>query len=359
MTAQTSIKVLILVTLSVVDSRPASRVRTFLDFTDANNIAFAWLVADDYPKLVKTKDPPVPEPAHLHALILDAATGQEKWRQDWATPYYPTFFQTIRDGKFLVCTENTLRLFSSNFELVREKALPGNITCNSPLGGSVSPSRRSLLLASDYRSQNRTYAILDTETLTAVASWDDSTPFGVSATSDTWQVGRCDNSGNICVGQMGRSWRPLSSANANAGKNVGYQQANFIGDMIFTTAIGNEMRVTTVEGTVLFQLTLPNRQSFELPTVSANFERFAVIVDHLRGLQSETLDMYPFHSNDRVLVYSVKDGRAIFALKLNGDSPWPFVPQHENQIALSPGGDRIAVFSDSILRVYRLPVDRP
>jgi hypothetical protein len=115
--------------------------------------------------------------------------------------------------------------------------------------------------------------------------------------------------------------------------------------------------VATVSGDVQFQITVQKEHYLLLPVTSAGEQRFAVIEGRLRGLRSEPLDMYPFGSNDRALVYSIKDRRAIFSLKLKGTSPWTPWNIHEHFLAVSPDGTSLAIFSDSLLTVYPLPKD--
>jgi hypothetical protein len=115
--------------------------------------------------------------------------------------------------------------------------------------------------------------------------------------------------------------------------------------------------VATVSGDVLFQITLPKGHYLLPPVTSAGEQRFAVIEERLSGLRSEQLDLYPFGSNDRALVYSVKDRRAIFSLKLKRTSPWTPWNIHEHFLALSPDGTSLAMLSDSLLSVFMLPVD--
>jgi hypothetical protein len=129
----------------------------------------------------------------------------------------------------------------------------------------------------------------------------------------------------------------------------------FVNDQTLVIQGGDVMAVTTVEDEMLFQVRSPQKYLFEWPVVSAGGGRFAVIEDRIRGLRSEPLDMYPFQSNDRAVVYSIADRRSIYAVKLEGTSPWTPWDWHENQLALSPDGTHLAVLTDGLLRVYRLP----
>jgi hypothetical protein len=82
-----------------------------------------------------------------------------------------------------------------------------------------------------------------------------------------------------------------------------------------------------------------------------------MIEDRFRGIRSEPLDMYPFTANDQASVYSIKDRRGIFSIKLKGTSPWTPWDIHDNYLALSPDGTSLAVLSDGVLKLYQLPSD--
>jgi hypothetical protein len=51
---------------------------TFLEFTDNDQLMWAWLTVDKAPPEKRKKGtPPEPVPSHLHVLILDANTGRK------------------------------------------------------------------------------------------------------------------------------------------------------------------------------------------------------------------------------------------------------------------------------------------
>jgi hypothetical protein len=119
----------------------------------------------------------------------------------------------------------------------------------------------------------------------------------------------------------------------------------------------NKMSVATVDGTQKFQVELPKNRSFGGVATSIGGERFAVIENRQRGVTSAPLDMYAFPSNDRAVVYSITDRRAIYAVRVRGISPWTPWEDHVNQLAVSADGTLLAVITDGTLRVYQLPDD--
>jgi len=174
--------------------------------------------------------------------------------------------------------------------------------------------------------------------------------------SDHWLIGFCAQPSELCVRGIDQSWQPFQLADTDKQINdFRYKPTSFVNDETLVVEAGNEMAVASVHGAVLFRVKLPKGRLFDRSVASSGGERFAVIENRLRGLTSEVLDMYAFPSNDRVVVYSIPDRRAIYTVKLNGTSPWPPWETHVNQSAISPDGTLLAVVSDGLLRVYRLP----
>jgi hypothetical protein len=131
----------------------------------------------------------------------------------------------------------------------------------------------------------------------------------------------------------------------------------FLNDGVLVIEAGNEMAVADVSGEVLFQVRLPKKRSFGRPVRSTGGERFAIMENRQRGLTYEPFDMYAFPSNDRVVVYSIPDRLAIYAVGVKGKSPWAPSEAHRNYLALSPDGALLAVVTDGLLKVYQLPAN--
>jgi hypothetical protein len=325
---------------------------TFLDFIDIQNLALAWMTPDDRTAAAKTGIL-TPTPAHLHVLLLDAVTGQKKGLQDWPAPSSPIRFFGARDGKFLTCTGNVLRLISSNFSVLQEKGDLHDQGCAafSSREVGVSPSRQTLALS--YPSgKNRGTTLLRIDKFSVVADWIDQST--INDISDHWLVGRCGETRQVCIRGIDHPWQPfyLPGLSEQVYRSL---QLRFVNDETLAVTTGNKMSVVTVGANTVFQAELANNELFGKLATSTGSERFAVMENRLRGLRSEPLDMYPFPANERVVVYSIPDRRAIYSVKVKGTSPWTPWYGHLNQFALSSEGTLLAVVCDEVLRVYRLP----
>jgi hypothetical protein len=325
-----------------------SNLPTFVDFTDATHVALAWLTLDARTATKKTR-PRAPEPAHLHVFSLDARTGQKQGLQEWPTPSYPVHFLGVRDGEFLICAGNLIRLFSASFEVIRERQLSKGADCRS-----ISPSRQLLLLSSR-TGPSYENTLLDVGTLATVGEWTEKHP--IYDVSSHFLVGGCGQPTDVCIRRVGQPWQPFQPAAIDERfKHQTNKFTFFVNDETLVVNAWWEIAVARVDGTLLFRVELPKKRSFSGPIASGGRERFAVIENRQRGLTSPGLDMYAFQSNDRVIVYSIPERRAIYAVKVKGASPWPISWEpHVNQLSLSPDGALLAIVSDELLRVYRLP----
>ena len=328
-----------------------SRWPTFVDFIDNTHLAVAWLTPDDR-AAAASAGPLSPTPAHLHVVVLNAVDGNQEVHHEWPTPSTPVRFLGLRDGKFLTCTGNVLRIFSSTFEIIRERELPDKRGClNSTKGAGISPSRNTLIVSWPKPQSNGRMllydSLLDLQTFAEVANWTE-TPT-TSEISDHWLIGNCHQIREPCIRGINQTWEPLPGGWRNI------KAISFLDDQTLGLNSDNRTIVMRVNAETLFQFDRSARRFAVDFVTSVGGERFAVVEDRLRGVRSEPLDMYPFQSNDRVVVYSIPDRRAIYAVKLQGDSPWAPWISHINQLALSPNGALLALTADNTLKLYRLP----
>lgn len=336
-------------------------LRLFVDFTDNDHVAIAW-VNPDTTKENRKQDPRVGELAHLHVIILDAKTGRKQIQKEWSTPYYPIpRLFGIPDGRLLICTDSFLRLLSPILDVVREQGLPNHATCTK-VGFQRSPSRRTLLL-STLAEHSRQMELLDAETFATLSSWTElwkaATQKGTVGLSDDWLVGYCGERIELCVRRFDKPWQPFHPAGLDTEMPGRVRiPTSFVSNELLAI-VGKVAAVINVNGKVLFEVKVEKKHWLQLPVTAAGGEKFVVIESRLRGLRSEPLDMFPFQSDDRAIVYSIKDHRTDFSIKLEGTSPWTPWHIHDNSLSLSPDGASLAMVSDGVLTIYVLSNSSP
>jgi hypothetical protein len=312
-------------------------------FVDNEYLVVSWTTFDD-PEVGRKTGYLTAAPSHLHAIILNARSGQRTTVREWATSTHFSSIRPVANGEFLICTGNAIRLLSHDFDLVRELTLSRFGPCTA---NEVSPSGKSFSIDSGLSKQvQRT--VMKTESFSPVTTWSNEAS-GVYF-SDTYLVGNCVPNGELCARKFDTSWLPITFHTADRPTRA----QSFLDDSTLVLKTGNGLAVVTTDGNPLFHVNLGSKQSIGETSVSSGGQRFAVVQMRRRGVTNEGLDMYAFASDDRVLVYSVPERKAIYARKVKGTSPWPFFTEHRNRIAVSSDGALLAVFDDGLLSVYQL-----
>jgi hypothetical protein len=345
-----------------VDKAGTTRKR-FLDFTDNNSLIWAWWTLDT--AIVYSKKGPFPplQPQTFHAFVLDAKTGVDKAKQEWPTEKAPIWLIPVRDGKLITCDKDKIHLYSMGFEHLKELELPEPGDCwgvSSLREGGRSPSRRSILISnfSDPANQLR---VLDTVTFSLSSTLEGDTSLTPMSISDLWFIKKCGKQTDICIRMWDEPWHAVQFTGMSEPFKVSFLlQPAFVNEDTVAVFDENTLTFAKAEGAMVFQEKLPKGHMFSsyLPAASRESDRFAVMETRQRGITYDIFDMSAYQANDEIVVFSLSERRAIFVLKVNGDSPWPPFTSHHNTFALSPDGNLLAVVSDGILRVYKLPATK-
>jgi hypothetical protein len=301
-----------------------SALRTRVDFARENSLILTW-TTQDYAAGRAPKDVPfAAQKGKLHLVLLDVSTGREEAHQDWSVPVVWAALASVNDGKLVVCLDNKIQLFAASLEKLAEMELPEPADCravNYLRPSRISPGNKFLILSvrigENYKTEN-----LDPDTLRVISTSIEAKP------------------GTASGGNIPRSAPAL-------------QEVLHLDDDTLLTREVRRIAISKPDGSMLLEAKLPDDRTFS--DISIVDGRFAVMENRMRGIDSSFFDMGKFPSDDEIVVYDISETRAIFALKVKGDSPWPPFVEHRNQFALSSDGDRLAVVSDGILKIYKLP----
>ncbi len=332
--------------------------RVKIQFLDNRRLALAWLTPVETQE--KTIGPATDVLSHLHVSILDANTGQQVLNHEWPCSSVGVNLAHTASGQWLLSSDQTVTLYSRSFDKVRDLHNVGTQRSHT----FISPSGRTFLSHVTDKSGAWSGQLRDAATFEVLDSWDD--PLFAKAYiaySDYFILAQITKPGTpqrMYIRKIGGDWNPYSASVLDS-QPAGRSSYGFVNDDTVAGFPGHALVLETVGGTELFSL-IASEAGLYLPSWSAaatstRGERFAVILDRLRGLRNENLDMYPFQSEDRVIVYSIPQRGAVFSVKVKGISPWPALTSHLafNAIALSPDGKLLAIVSDEGVRVYVLP----
>jgi hypothetical protein len=327
-----------------------------IQFLDSNRVAFFWLTPDVPPK--KVVGPVTAVPSRLHVSIFD--TGQRRSYHEWACSSVGVNIAYTASGQWLLSSGHSVTLYSPSFDKVRDLQ---NIRTQM-FHTLISPSGRTFLAFTSDSTQLR-----DSATFEVLDSWKDAlvakAQFAYSDRYILAQITEPRTPQHLYLRELNGSWTSfaVSDQDSKPARGTTY---GFVNQDALVGFPAHELVLETVGGTELFRSTVPEADlymaSWSTSATSIKGERFAVVLDRLRGLRNEYLDMYPFQSEDRVIVYGIRQRAAIFSVKIKGLSPWPrptFEPSRPvfNRIALSPDGRMLGIVSDEGVRVYALPSD--
>lgn len=327
--------------------------RGSFSFQSNNTLLISWVIPDEplphLPKRKKFSRFPV-VPAHLHILLLNAKTGATLREQDLSVPSAPVTLLIGHSGNLIIRAGALVKLYSPDFAILKEVKFPLPTDFLSENSGSnieISPDGRRIILCSEG----------GLSTKTAIFDADDLESLGFLAAGQQACPLQLGNGSFRFVTHTGQSSQFIVQ---NEGTGLQVAAAPGLVHLLNGNALlvirGNEMAVRAMDGKLLMTDSLPKRHQFWPVAEARDSARFAVETTRMRGLTIPSLDMYAFPSADQLAVYSLKEKRKIFAIKLKGASPWPIdwrVP--ENECALSPDGSLLAILSNDSVRVYKLP----
>ena len=309
--------------------------------------------------------PPDRHSSHLHLAILDAHTGQQLSNHEWPCSSVSVNLAYTASGQWLLSSDQMVTLYSPSFDKVRDLQ---NVRA-ARFHTFVSPSGRTFLSYGSDSHGGWSAQLRDSATLDVIDSLNDPRVDKAHfAYSDHFALARIikpRTPERFELRKIGGESNPYSLP-VNDSQPAARHVLGFVNDDTIASFTGHELVVLTIGGTEMFSSTVPETglflSSWATSATSARGGRFAVILDRSRGLRIDTLDMYPFQSDDRVIVYSIPQRGPIFSVKVKGASPWPTLTSSHpiwNRIALSPDGKLLGITSDEGVRVYVLPPDEP
>jgi hypothetical protein len=303
-------------------------------------------------KLSRRHDPQSSDPYHLTAIFFDALAGKQLSGMRWATEPHPLEgIYPAGDGRFLLRTADALDLYSPTQQ--HEFHFPLSLVANAKHQDwyqQMSPDGKTLLLGHTVDSQS-TFALLRAADLGVIDQWK-GRYYGVSIYDQNFAwlannnqlVIRTPEAGSRVIYATSRFFcatpsfvnRDLVAVEEPIdGRCRRLEVMNLDGKGVLTEDFRDE------------QLAIATRRAIKGDSTG---EFFAVATEKVHESSFNTLEHL---TRLRLRVYSLK----VHAWVLTQDPE--SLPRLSYDFALSPDGQLLAILSDTIVSVYRVPSTTP
>ncbi len=350
-----------------------------IDFVSESVVAATFLTRENVRDLQRRDDPNRTLPYKLHAIFLDAATGNELKTLEWpidnpVAGIFPRF-----DGGFLFLSTDHVALYSENWTPVKDIPLPQLQGSPSPLRGiSESPSGKTIVV--QFRRGITTLCLkIQTATLDSsenpceIPELFSASDEGVAAPRSLLGGGSGESRSSGPIVQYDVSM-PGDSSDAHG--RIQNPEKGSAAQMICNSCVGMPQFVNndTIVVYTLMQLKVVGRnrnlkltESLNPLEVwidelgrpvrsSANGERFVVAfnvsqlrVDAPMDIRMSTGGM-PAAFPDHIDAYDLTTEKWIYTLKIRGTHVQKILG-----LALSPSGEKLAIDSGGVIQAYVLP----
>ena len=326
------------------------------------------------PGTLSRRDEPDLSGFRLHALFVNARTGQLLTTKEWPTSSLRSGIIPATKGNFLIVRPDRLILYSPDFQLLKELELPVAREAFKDDWDLVKSPGGKLLLVDFEVASSETHRmdscfevrdeLIDAESLQVTRSWSQfgvvlgKLPSGPCASdpsiyfwggvSDDGSLLTTDATGAPAIGRADGRFQALcshSNPNCRSG-SLANNQTVFVWPKIRQK---NPITLISTSGEVLPIQDLDDREMLHSIARSVGGRRFAISVERSKG-GSRVLDLPEHWSEEKIMVYDIPSHRWIYTLdaKKQGITKIP-------ELALSPDGKLLALIDqDGILRAYRI-----
>jgi hypothetical protein len=279
-------------------------------------------------------------PFNLQLVTLDAKTGNLRLRKELPARPHFTSVAVNNDRNLLVRSGDTLRLYSSDFTVLKERLLETKELERWVF--KVSPSGNTILLE-HYSPSNTNDEVLKSASFehlfTFKVQW-----FPEASISEKTLLKASPDTRQILVRNFDGPWQGIST------RDILLCVANpvLVDDSTVLNACGQRVTLFTTTGEVLMQDTIDKKEHLEqLVSVTPDGRYAAVSAMHTKGGFMDYSSVK--RSNTRVIIYDTKLRRRVASV------PVEPIPQKDYDFALAPAGDRLVVMIDSTVKAFAIP----
>ncbi len=323
-------------------------------FISNDTLIATFITQEDVTTLARRDQPGELLPLRLHGIFLDASTGQVRNTKEWSITRPRGGIIAASEGQFAVLTPGIIALYSPKFDELKKLRLSSEQ--QSHLWDLYpSPSGKSLL--ADYHYPEALYQWIDVKSLQAQPTWKDGRlPLAVSISDGELAFLRSQflKSESVYVNQVivksrNGPERAVCRVIAGQGDSCGIPQ--FLSNEMLALSMPHGLSVLPkTGGDALLKTTLRDDEWLGRSLYpSSDGRRFAVTVWSHKG-GSALLDI-DYHSVlKRIEIYDVPNPHPVYAL----DAKQQRI-KDVSGVALSPDGSLMAILTDGVVELYRVP----
>jgi len=276
---------------------------------------------------------------NLQIVAFDAKTGSLRFRKELPARPHFTSVAVNNDRNLLVRSGDTLRLYSSDFEVMKERLLEAKALDRWIF--KVSRSGSTMLL--EHYSPSDTYdEILNTTSFESLfafkVQW-----FPVSSVTDKVLLKAVPDRNQILTRNFDGPWQeiPIPKLISCVFNPV------LVNDAEVLNACGQQVTLISRSGQILMQDTLDRKEHLEqLVSLTPDGRLAAVSARQNKGGFMDLTSIKRSHT--RILIYDTKLRRHVFSV------PVEPIPQHDYDFGLAPDGNTLVIMIDSVVKAFAI-----
>ena len=293
-------------------------------------------------------------PLRLHAIFFDAAGGKVQTTREWSIARPSAGIIPARDGKFIVVTSEGMTLYSQTLEPLKELRFSAYRQAFGNLYSIYSsPGGKSVLVK--YHDHNPHYQWIDVDSMEPLRSWDEVWGGWVTISDDEiarykdWRD-RGSWLSEVLVRRFDGPWRTICHGPVWGNCEAPRQFIN--NEVLAVVSVGKLRLIRAADGGELLEKQFndggPGR-GYRGLSASANGRRFAAGIWGSKG-GSALLDISAHPVFKRIMVFDIPSGQWVYTLDAKKQKI-----KSISALALSPNGSLLAILTDGVVEVYRIP----
>jgi hypothetical protein len=324
-----------------------------LCFSENKVLIATFITREDVTTLARRDQPSEHLPLKLHGIFLDADAGKVRATKEWSITRPRGGAIAAGDGRFAILAPELVALYSPSLELVKDFKLSSEQ--QSHLWNFYpSPTGKSILV--EYHNPESSFQWIEGSSLQPQPTWNDSLP-GVSISDKELAFFRSpyikskgSATHEVLIRPRDGPERVVCRVLVGQGDSCGSPE--FVSNDVLALSMPHGLSlVPKTGGDALLKANFRDDEWLGRPLhPSADGKRFAVAIWAHKG-GSAFFDISSHNVLKRIVVYDLQSRQAVYTL----DGKKQRISDVSG-LALSPDGSLMAILTDGVVAVYRVPL---